>query len=140
MKQQQSSLRLIPTRYSYLFTVALKLTYETRYIGKLDKTGEGTFISNKRTEEHIFQKSRALGINRQLCESLKFRWIVVPYCGRELWTSRIFILQNGQTFTFRKAGFESQFFLGLDKWTLDKAMVPDVGIQKQGDLFSEEAA
>lgn len=136
MQQEYTKrIQLFPTKLPCIFTVGLKLDHETRFIGKLDKAGEGTFISIKRTDRHLFEKLDALGINRELCERFNFRWILVPFCGRKLWTSRLYILHHGKTFTFGKAGYESQLFLALDEWDSEKAKAFEAGLGKQGDLF-----
>jgi hypothetical protein len=80
-KQYTERIQLFPTKSPYVFTVALRLDHQTRFIGKLDKAGEGTFISNKRTEKHLFEKLSGLGVNLELLQRYKFRWVVVPYCG-----------------------------------------------------------
>ncbi|NMB81420.1 MAG: hypothetical protein GYA14_06340, partial [Ignavibacteria bacterium] len=45
---------LIPTKHSNVFNVQLNLDCQTRFIGKIDTAGEGTFITN-RTEKHLFR-------------------------------------------------------------------------------------
>jgi hypothetical protein len=137
--QYSQRIELFPSKSPHVSSVGLKLDHQTLYIGKLDKAGDGTFISNKRTEDHLFKRLNALGINKELCDRFTFRWIVVPYCGRKLWTSRPFILRHGKTLTFRKAGFEAQLFLPLDEWGIDTARAFESGIGQQPDLFGEVA-
>jgi hypothetical protein len=120
--------------------VGLRLDHQTRFIGKLDKAGQGTFVSNDRTEAHLFKKLNALGINRELCERFNFRWILVPFCGRGLWTSRLYILHRGKTLTYGKAGYEAQLFLALDEWDLERAKAFEAKLGTQGDLFRGVAA
>jgi hypothetical protein len=139
-KQYTERIQLFPTKSPYIFSVGLKLDHQTRYIGKLDRAGEGTFLSNKRTERHLFRKVGGLGINKELCERFNFRWILVPYCGRNLWTSRLFILHHGKTFAFGKAGFEAQLFLPLSEWSVERARAFEGSLGRQGDFFSGEAA
>jgi hypothetical protein len=138
-KQYKQRIKLFPTKSAYVFTVGLRLDHETRFIGKLDKGGEGTFISNKRTETHLFEKLNALGVNRELCERFNFRWVVVPYCDRKLWTSRLFLLHHGKAFSFGKKGFEPQCFLALHEWGIEKAKAFEANLSKQGNLFGEAA-
>jgi hypothetical protein len=137
--QYTERIRLFPTKSPYVFTVGLRLDHQTRYIGKLDKAGEGTFISNKRTEAHLFEKLNALGVNKELCQRFNFRWVVVPYCDRKLWTSRLFLLHHGKAFSFGKKGFEPQCFLELHKWGIERAKAFEANLSKQGNLFGEAA-
>jgi len=138
--QYTERIQLFPTKSPYIFTVGLKLDHQTRFIGKLDKAGEGTFISTKRTERHLFQKLNGLGVNEELLERFRFRWLMVPYCESKLWTSRLYLLHHGKVCTFGKAGFETQIFLPLDEWDIERAKVFEASIGKQGDLFSGAAA
>lgn len=138
--QLTQKLRLLPTKSPYVSNVAVALDFQTRVIGTLDKAGQGTFISTKRTAKHLFKKTNALGVNLELLHAFPFRWVVVPYEGRQLWTSRIFILAKGRVFTFGKAGFEPQVFLPLDEWDINKAKAFEATLGTQGDFFSGEAA
>ena len=137
--QDTQNISLSPTKNPYIFIVGLKLDFETRYIGRLDKTGDGTFISNKRTEKHLFENLNALGINKELCERFNFRWILVPYCGRKLWTSRLYLLHHGKVLSFGKAGFKTQVFLALDEWSMERAKAFEQALSRQTNLFEEAA-
>lgn len=137
--QYTERIELFPTKSPYIFTVGLKLDHQTRFIGKLDKAGDGTFISNKRTEKHLFEKLHALGVNKELCERFNFRGILVPYCGRKLWTSRLYLLHHGKVLSFGKAGFETQVFLALDEWSMERAKAFEQALSRQTNLFEEAA-
>jgi hypothetical protein len=123
-----------------MYTVGLKLDNQTRFIGKLDRAGAGTSISNGRTEKHLLKKLNAIGINRELCERFTFRWLLVPYCGHRLLTSRLYLLKYGKALTFHRAGFECQLFLPLQEWDIEKAESFERTLELQGDLFGGAAA
>jgi hypothetical protein len=126
---------LIPTKYSHLFNVQLNLSFQTRYIGKIDFAGDGTFTTNRKSK-HIFKKLNALGVNHSLLidESIHFKWIVIEYEGRKLVTSRHYFLTHGKCYQFGKVGFELQCFLPLDKFGLNEAREFEAN---QMTLFSE---
>ena len=137
--QSMQKISLLPTKSRHIFRVGLRLDFQTRYIGKLDKAGEGTFVSGKRTEKHLFRKFNALGVNLELLQCIDFRWIVVPYCGNQLWTSRLYLLERGKVYSFGRKGFEPQCFLPLPEWDYDKAKAYDASLSGQGSLFEEAA-
>jgi hypothetical protein len=129
---------LIASKFSYVFNVVLKLAHQTRYIGRLDQAGEGTFTT-KRSEKHLHRKTNSLGVNLELLQRFNFKWIVIDYCGKKLETTRNFLLYHGSVFDFKKAGFEKQCFLKLNLFGRDKAEAFDRTILSQGDLFSQAA-
>lgn len=137
--ESTQKIRLLPTASPYLFTVELLLECETRRIGKLDTAGEGTFLSPNRTEKHLFKKLNALGVNLELLKLYPFRWVMIPYCGRKLWTSRVFLLNKGKVYAFNKRGFEPQVFLPLDNWGREKAEALESYLGRQGSLFDQAA-
>ena len=134
-------LRLIPTKNVHVFNVQLNLDAETRYIGKIDQSGEGTFRT-KRSRQHLHRKTNSLGINLELVtrQDFPFKWIVIEFEGRDLITSKEFLLYHGSIFDFGKAGFEKQIFLKLDYWGVEKAIAFERTLCNQVELFSKEAA
>ena len=136
--QDTNSIRLIPTKHSHVFNVALSLGFQTRYIGRLDQAGEGTFIAN-RTEKHLHRKSNSLGVNLELLERFTFRWIVIMYCGERLVTTKKYILEHGRIFSFDKSGYEKQCFLNLNDWSEENAIAYEEELCSQGELFCEPA-
>jgi hypothetical protein len=138
-------LELIPTKYPSVFRVQVNLEMQTRYIGKLDTAGEGTFLTNRK-RKHIFRKygrpEGSLGINHSLLtdESIPFKWIMVEFEGRKLVTSRLYFLTHSKSFQFGKAGFELQSFLDLDKFGVNKAREFEAHQVIQRDLFGKEVA
>lgn len=113
---------LIPTKYRSVFNVQLNLESQTRYIGKIDTAGEGTFLTNRKAK-HLFKKTHSLGVNHSLLvdESIPFKWIVINYERRKLVTSRLYVLTHGKCFQFGNKGFELQCFLPLDSFGIQKA-------------------
>ncbi len=107
-------LKLIPTENDSVFSVQLSLPFETRFIGEISNSGDGTF-STKRIGKHIFRKTKALGINYSLLTSqkIRFKWIVVYLDGVPLVTSRDYFIANSKCFQFGKKGFELQAFLPI---------------------------
>jgi hypothetical protein len=129
---------LSPTKLKSVWTVELHLPFETRYVGKLDKAGEGIFLS-KRTEKHLHRKTNSLGINLELLQRFDFKWICIEYCGLKLFTTKLFLLHHGTVFTFDKSGYESQVFLELDAWGQKKALEFEKQLCSQGGLFEVAA-
>jgi len=139
MHQYTQSVRLIQARNPHVYDVALDLGHQTRYIGKLDKSGEGTF-SAKRNEKHLHRKTNSLGINLELLQRFDFKSIVIEYVGNKLVSTRSFILYHGSVLDFSKSGFEKQVFLKLDLWGRERAEAFERTLGQQGDLFSGQAA
>ncbi len=138
-------LELIPTRYPSVFQVRLNLEMQTRFIGKLDTAGEGTFLT-QRKPKHIFHKyggeDGSLGINHTLLtdESIPFKWIVIELEGHKLLTSRLYFLTHGKNFKFGGQGFELQCFLPIAEFGLNKAREFEARQVIQENLFPMEAA
>ena len=138
MSQYTNSLRLIPTAHLHVFQVRLNLPLQTRYIGKLNEAGEGTFFT-KRGAQHLHRKTNSLGINLELVQrqDYHFKWILVEFNGERVITSREFLLYHGSVFDFSKAGFEKQIFLQLNLWGEERAKAFERTLVQQGDLFAK---
>ncbi len=121
-----------------MFQVQLNLPLQTRYIGKLNEAGEGTFFT-KRGAQHLHRKTNSLGINLELVQrqDYHFKWILVEFNGKRVITSREFLLYHGSVFDFSKAGFEKQIFLQLDLWGEERAKAFERTLVQQGDLFAK---
>jgi hypothetical protein len=132
------NLELIPTKHSHLFRVKLNLEFQNRYIGILDTSGDGKFIT-ERKEKHLFNKTNSLALNETLLTSqqIDFKFIVIVYNGKKLITTRIYFVTHSKVFIFK--GFEKQYFLPLDEFGLDKAEEYEKSISKQFSLFEEVA-
>ncbi|MBM3712194.1 MAG: hypothetical protein FJW56_01965 [Actinobacteria bacterium] len=128
---------LIATKIPHLFNVYLNLDYQTRFIGKIDTAGEGTFFTN-RTEKHLFRKLNALGINHYLLthSTIPFKNIVINYCGKKLHSTREYFLQKGKTFQFSQKGFELQQFVPIDELNLKSVRFFERSSSYQQELFT----
>ena len=131
---------LIQTKYSHVFNVKLHLEFQSRYIGKIDTSGEGTFLT-VRTLKHLFRKTNSLGINYALLsdESIKFKWVVISYNGQKLLSTRNYFLKKGQSFQFSNKGFELQNFVPLDELNLKIVQKFEQSLGVQQDLFNNVA-
>ena len=147
MRQDKNTklIELIPTRYPSVFQVQLSLEMQTRYVGKLDTAGDGTFLTNRKPE-HIFHKyggeHGSLGINHSLLtdETIPFKWLVIDFPGKKFVTSRLYMLTHGKCFKFGSQGFELQCFLPVDQFGLNKAREFEARQLIQENLFPNEAA
>jgi len=133
------NLELVATKHAHIFRIKLSLEFQTRYIGLLDTSGEGKFIT-ERKEKHRFRKTNSLGLNEELLQSpdVNFKWIIIDFEEKKLITSRLFFLTHSKVFTFKS--FEKQYFLPLDEFGIDKAEQYKKSLTKQFSLFEEEAA
>jgi len=132
------NLELIPTKYSQLFKVRLNLDFQSRYIGTLDKSGQGKFLTDRKSKQ-IFRKTNSLAINHQLLtdETIPFKLIVISYNGKKLITTRLYFLTHSKVFKFK--GFEKQYFLPLSEFGLAKAEDYEKSLGTQLGLFGEVA-
>ncbi len=128
---------LISTKHSHVFNVQLNLEHQTRYIGKIDISGEGTFLTN-RNEKHLFRKTNSFGVNYALLtdESIPFKWIVISYNGQKLISARSYFLKKGKAFQFTNRNFELQLFVSLDELNRKIAEQFENSIGHQESLFS----
>ena len=139
MRQQLNKrLELVATKHSHIFRVKLILELQTRYIGTLDTSGEGKFLTDRK-EKHLFRKTNSLGLNEELLNSpeINYRWIVINYEKQKLITTRLYFITHSKVFVF--TGFEKQYFLPLDEFGIDKAEHYEKSLSKQFSLFEEVA-
>ena len=133
----KNQIELIPTGNPCIFNVQLKLDFQSRFIGKLDTSGDGTF-STVRKPQHLFKKLNAIGINYSLLvdDKIPFKWIIIDYQCHKLVTSRNYFLTFGKCFKFQNQGFELQCFLPLDLFGIDKVRYFEAQRTIQQDLFA----
>jgi len=131
-------LELIPTKHSYLFRIKLNLDFQTRCIGTLDSSGQGTFFT-ERKEKHLLKKTNSFGLSGELLNSpdIQFKYITIDFEGQKLSTTRMYFLTHSKCFTFK--GFERQFFLPLNEFGLNKAEEYEHSLNEQLNLFGEVA-
>jgi hypothetical protein len=138
MDKSKKFLELIPTKHSHIFDVKLNLEFQSRYIGKLDTSGQGKFLANRKAK-HLHRITNSLGLNAELINSseFNFRTIVINYEGKKLITTRLYFLTHSKIFSFK--GFEKQYFLPLDEFGIQKAEEYERLINNQLGLFGEVA-
>lgn len=131
-------IELVPTKFPSVFQVRLNLEMQTRFIGKIDIAGDGKFLTTRK-KKHLFRKTNSLGINYQLLkdETIPFKQIIIDFEGDKLITSRLYFLTHSKIYTFNKAGFETQAFMSLDLFGIQKAKDFESKLKIQGNLFSE---
>lgn len=131
---------LIATKHSHVFNVKLNLEQQSRFIGEIDTSGEGTFLT-VRTLKHLFRKTNSLGINYSLLtdENIKFKWIVFSYNGQKLISTRNYFLKKGKAFQFSKKGFELQIFVPLEELNPQHVREFEANNFIQTDLFGKVA-
>ena len=136
--ENNKKLELIPTKHSHIFNVKLNLEFQSRFIGVLDTSGSGKFIS-ERKEKHLFRKTNSLGLCEELLVSpeIHFNQIILNFRGQKFITTRTYFLTHSKVFTFQS--FEKQYFLSLDEFGIDKAEHYEKSISKQLSLFGEAA-
>lgn len=139
----QTNLKLIPTKNPQRFQVQLNLNFQTRYIGKLDISGEGTFLTNRK-QKHVFRKLNALGINSELLHdsNIPFKYIRISFTDesgikKNLETTREYFLRKGTTFQFGLKGFELQIFLPICEFGINKAIQLEKQLGVQENLFHQ---
>jgi len=140
MKNSKELISLIPTNHSNVYNVRLNLDFQTRFIGKLDMAGDGTFITTRK-ENHLFRKTNSLGINYSLLSApdIHFKNICISYNGKNLRSTREYFLKKGKVFQFAGKGFELQCFVPIDEINMNTAKQFERSFCVQDDLFSSVA-
>jgi len=136
--QPTKNVELIPTKHSHLFKVKLNLEFQSRYIGTLDKSGEGKFLTDRK-KKHLFRKTQSIGLTEGLLHSqdLNFKWIIIDYEGKKLITTRFYFITHSKVFKFK--GFEKQYFMPLTEFGLAKTEKYEKSLSTQLSLFQEVA-
>jgi len=132
------NLELVATKHSHIFRVKLNLEFQTRFIGTLDTSGEGKFLTVRKSH-HLHHLTNSFGLNDELLHSpdIHFKWIIVSYEGKKLITSRMFFITHGKNYKYNS--FEKQTFLSLELWGQNKAEEYEKTLSKQLGLFGEVA-
>lgn len=135
----QTNLKLNPTNNSKQFQVQLNLNFQTRYIGKLDVSGEGIFTTSRK-HKHLFRIFNAIGINYQLLtdSNIPFKYIKIIYTDengikRILETTRNYFFKKGIVKKFNS--FELQSLLPLSEFGINKAIQLERNVGVQENLF-----
>ena len=100
------SLELVQAHSAHLYKIKLILPFQTRFIGTLDTSGNGTLIIHRK-KEHILKKINAIGINYELLSSsdIHYKWIKIFCDSKELISTREYYLIKGRTFQFSSKGY-----------------------------------
>ena len=138
MQQYTKQIELIPTKNPNIYDVVLRLGFNVRYIGRLDKSGEGKFIA-KRKEKHIHRKTSSLGVNLELLKLPLYKWIEISFADKKLITTRDFFLHHGRVLNFQKAGYELQSFLPLNLFSVERARAFENNKNPELNLFNQAA-
>jgi len=136
--QHTKNLELVATKHPHIFRVKLNLEFQTRYIGTLDTSNGGKFLT-ERKEKHLFRKTNSLGLCEELLHSpdISFKWIIIDYEGKKLITTRLYFLTHSKVFTFKS--FEKQYFLSLELFGQNRAEDYEKSLGSQLGLFGEVA-
>ena len=131
-----NSLELVQANSSHLYKIKLILRFQTRFIGTLDKSGEGTLIIHRK-KEHILKKINAVGINFELLSSpdIHYKRIKIFCDTKELISTREYYLIKGRTFQFSNKGYELQSFVPIDELNLYTIRKFEIDKSRQGNLF-----
>lgn len=119
--QNNHSISLFQTEKPNIYAVKLSFQKSFRFIGLLDKSGERTFITLRNAEQRFF-KTDSLGINYHLLAhpEIKFKWILIDYCGKKLISTRQYFLKKGKMYEFSSKGFEKQLFVPIAELNLEQ--------------------
>jgi len=134
----RSNIQLIPQKNSNtLYTVKLSLENETRYIGTLDTSGNGTFIT-VRKKNHLFRKRNSLGISYELLkdETIVFKNIIVVFEGANLESTREYFIEKGFVVNFSNKGYELQIHVPIDELNKESIRRFEYSKGLQQNLFS----
>jgi len=141
MDKNKQQIRLIPTRHPHVFNVQLNLEHQTRYIGQLNLSGEGTYLTTRK-DKHLFRKTQSLGINYALLsnEEIKFKRISISFNGKKLCSTREYFLKKGKAFQFSNKSFDLQIFVPIDELNINAVKRFEQTTGRQESLFSGTAA
>ena len=119
-KDSESNVKLIPTKNPNRFTVQLELLSEKRYIGYLDTSGDGYFITEKQ-KKHLYRKFNSFGVSYNLLHNsnINFKWIIIKYQGIEYISTRDYFKHKGKVTNFTKKGFELQLHVPLEELNIE---------------------
>ena len=124
-----------------LFEIKLKLASQTRHIGWVDNSGEGTYITQRKSE-HIFKKLNAFCIGYELVHQsiIPYNKIVVIHDNQKFLTTRNYLIHNGIIVLFINKGYELQLALPIKQFNLKTALEWEKkNISIQCELFGEVA-
>jgi hypothetical protein len=134
-----SKVKLIPTGNKNRFRIQLSLPTETRYIGFLDTSGDGHYIT-ERKKKHIYKNFNSFGVSYDLIHNpnIEFRWIIIRCDGKEYISTRDYFRVNGKVSNFTNKGFELQLHVSIDKLNIETIEKFEKSYPIQLNFFSEQ--
>ncbi len=139
LNESQSKIKLVPTTNKNRFRIQLSLPTETRYIGFLDTSGEGYYIT-ERKKKHIYKKFNSFGVSYDLIHNpnIEFRWIIIRCDGQEYISTRDYFRVNGKVSNFTNKGFELQLHIPIDELNIESIEKFENSYPVQLNFFSEQ--
>ncbi len=139
LNESQSKIKLVPTTNKNRFRIQLSLPTETRYIGFLDTSGEGYYIT-ERKKKHIYKKFNSFGVSYDLIHNpnIEFRWIIIRCDGQEYISTRDYFRVNGKVSNFTNKGFELQLHIPIDELNIETIEKFEKSYPVQLNFFSEQ--
>jgi hypothetical protein len=135
----QNKVNLIPTGNKKRFRIQLSLPTETRYIGFLDTSGEGSYVT-ERKKKHIYRKFNSFGVSYDLIHNpnIEFRWIIIRCDGKEYLSTRDYFRVNGKVSNFTSKGFELQLHIPIAELNIEAVKQFEKSYPIQLNFFQEE--
>jgi len=115
--QESAGVILQETKRPGIHVVRLQTDKRAIPLGTLDTSGEGTFRCTKKPE-HLHRALNGWGINAELIERHRFKWVCVVSEGREYKTTTDVIKRFGIQRAY--PGYERQYILPLEQWGIEK--------------------
>ena len=138
-KNSKGNIKLIPTNNPKMFTVQLDLPSERRYIGHINTSGDGAFITEKQ-KKHIYRRHNSFGVSYDLLHNpnIEFKWIIIMYQGNEYTSTREYFLQKGKITNFTRKGFELQLHVPLEELNIETVNKFEATRPNQLNLFNSD--
>jgi len=116
LKKSESNIKLIPTKNPKRFTVQLDLPSERRYIGYINRAGDGYYVT-ERKKEHLYRRYNSYGVSYDLIHNsnIEFEWIIIKCEGEEYLSTRDYFKHKGRITNFTKKGYELQLHVSLEQ-------------------------
>lgn len=135
----KSNVKLIATKNPNRFTVQLDLPSEKRYIGYINTSGDGAFITEKQ-KKHIYRKYNSFGVSYDLLHNpnIEFKWIIIMCQGNEYTSTREYFLQKGKITNFTRKGFELQLHVPLEELNIETVNQFEATRPNQLNLFNSD--
>ena len=139
LNYSRTKINLVQTTHTNLFRIQLLLPSETRYIGFLNTSGEGSYVT-ERKRKHIYRKYNSFGVSYDLIHNpnIEFKWIIIRCEGKEYISTREYFKAKGKVSNFTNKGFELQLHVPIDELTLESVKQFEETHPVQLNLFQSE--